>query len=206
MVGRMRRRSVTHAAVRTAFARAADEPAGAGGSVTFITRIRPEAMAFVVGFPGAIGAIALVAAASRAGVSDGAFPLGAGLLAGAAALLLLGLRSFIRVGPTDMTVRFFGVRANTVKFDRLASATFGMSFPSISYGIALMDHEGRRVIVHANWWRNEPDVVRPVMRALVDHDVAMDRTTARLVARTLGIARPKARIVHRARFRPDRTW
>jgi hypothetical protein len=42
--------------------------------------------------------------------------------------------------------------------------------------------------------------------AIVAGDAAMDRMTARIVSEILGITRPKARIVHRALLRKDRTW
>jgi hypothetical protein len=202
----MRRGSAFHAAVRSAFSRAAREPIARGPGGTVATRISPYALAFVAGFPGAIGGLALAAAISRAGLSDGAFALGAGLLLLAGCLLVLGLRSVLVVGPDRVTARFFGLRSTSVRFDRLTSATFGMTFPSISYGIALIDRDGRKAIVHANWWQDEAEVMRPILRALVDHDVAMDRTTARVVSQTLRIPRPKPRIIHRGRFRNDRTW
>jgi len=93
-----------------------------------------------------------------------------------------------------------------VRLDELDSATFAMLFPSISYVISLADRRGRKARIHANWWRDEAAFMPPICRALVDHDVAMDRTTARIVSRVLRIKRPAARIVHRALLRRDRTW
>ena len=202
----MRRGSAFHAAARSAFARAAREPTAPATDGLVRTSISPYALAFVAGFPGAIGGLALAAAMSRTGVTDGAFPLGAGLLLLAGFLLALGIRSVLDVGPDSVMARFFGLRGTTVAFNRLASATFGMTFPSISFGIALVDRDGRKVIEHANWWRDEAEVMRPIFRALVDHDIAMDRTTARVVSKTLGIPRPKPRKLHHSWFRHDRTW
>jgi hypothetical protein len=153
----MRRGSAFHPAVRSAFSRAASEPIARGPGGTVATRISPYALAFVAGFPGAIGGLALAAAMSRAGLSDGAFALGVGLLLLAGCLLVLGLRSVLVVGPDRVTARFFGLRGTSVRFDRLTSATFGMTFPSISYGIALIDRVGRKAIVHANWWQDEAE-------------------------------------------------
>jgi hypothetical protein len=45
-----------------------------------------------------------------------------------------------------------------------------------------------------------------VCRALIEHDVAMDRDTARIASQVLGVPRPKPRIVHHGLFRKDRTW
>jgi hypothetical protein len=45
-----------------------------------------------------------------------------------------------------------------------------------------------------------------VARGLFDADVPMDRLTARIVSRTLRVKRPKARIIHHALLRRDRTW
>jgi hypothetical protein len=163
-------------------------------------------LAFVVGFPSAIGTLALVAALSRAGTSDNAFPLAMAAFALAAVLLILGARSALCVGPHDVTVRFFGLRSTAIRFHEVTAATFGMAFPSLSYAITLTDRRGRKVLVHANWWRDETVVLPLVCRALVDNDVPMDRSTARIVARVLGVKRPRAQIIHRALLRKDRTW
>jgi hypothetical protein len=45
-----------------------------------------------------------------------------------------------------------------------------------------------------------------VLQALVDHDVAMDRSTARIVQMVLEVPRPDARIVHHGLVNKDRTW
>jgi hypothetical protein len=202
----MRRGALLHTAFRSAFARSQGGPpigAAVGGSSL---RIRGAALVFVVGFPAAIGALALIAAVSRSGPSDGAFALGVGLLAAAGVLLALGLRSVLSVGEGALTVRFFGLRSTTVRFRDLRSATFGMAFPSISYAIALADRNGQKALVHSNWWRNESSVLVPVCRAIVDFDVPMDRSTARVVSQVLKVKRPKAQIIHRALLRKDRTW
>jgi hypothetical protein len=155
-------------------------------------------LAFVVGFPSAIGVLALAASVSRSGTSDGAFPIAVSALALAAVLLVLGARSAILVGTADMTVRFFGLRRTTVRFQDLREATFGMVLPSLSYAIRVVDRNGRQVLVHANWWQDERAVLTPVCRALIDHNVPMDHATARVVSRVLGVKRPRAQIAHRA--------
>ena len=199
----MRRRTPLHAAVASAFARSHGHLPDAPGSQT---RLHRAALTFVVAFPGLIGSVALVAALSRSAVNDGAFSLAIPLLAVAGVLLILGLRSVVSVDGDGLTVRFFGIRATTVRFQELASATFGMAFPSISYGIRLTDVTGRNVFLHANWWRDERFVVLPVCRALVEYNVPMDRSTARVVSKLLHVQRPKARIVHHGLLRKDRTW
>jgi hypothetical protein len=203
----MKRGSPFHAAVNSAFARSRAQPPkdGVAGRARPI-RIHPLALAFVVGFPGAIGAIALLAAMPRSGQDDGAFPLGVGLLALAAVLLILGVRSAVWVGPDALSVRFFGLRFTTVRFDEITSATFGMAFPSISFAIVLTDRRGRKALVHANWWRDETTVVTAVCRALVRYDMPMDRSTARIVSQVLRIRRPRAQITHHGLLRKDRTW
>jgi hypothetical protein len=81
-----------------------------------------------------------------------------------------------------------------------------MAFPSTSFALALTDREGRRVLVHAGWWPEEHGVFRRIFRAVVDFDVPMDRTTARLASKALGIRRPKALIIHRGLLNRARTW
>ena len=49
-------------------------------------------------------------------------------------------------------------------------------------------------------------ILEILLQALVDRDVALDRSTARIVSRVLGVKRPKARIIHRGLLRKDRTW
>ena len=128
------------------------------------------------------------------------------MLVGSAALLVLGVRSFVSLEEGRLTSRFFGIRRTTVRLDELAGATFAMLFPSISYVITFEDRDGRKARVHANWWSNEEELMTPLARALVAGDVAMDRTTARIVSQILRIKRPKARIVHHGLLRKDRTW
>ena len=204
IVNAMRRGTAFHAAVASAFARSALGPIASSSDGVVATQIRPHAMAFVAGFPGVIGVLALAAAMSRTGPTDRAFWLGALLLAPGLCLLVLGIRSNLTVRPEAVSVRFFGVRETTIKFDQLVSATFGMTFPSISYGIALTDRDGRKAIIHANWWNDEAAVMRPILRALADRDVAMDRTTARIVSKTLRIPRSKPRIIHHGSIRHGR--
>ena len=160
----------------------------------------------MVGFPGLIGATMVAAAFSRSGVADGAFVPGVVLLAVGGVLLILGLRSVIFVGHDELTVRFFGARATTVRFQDLTSASITMTFPSISFAMALTDRAGRKALVHANWWRDEPSVVLPLCRALIEFDVPMDRSIARVVSKLLRVQRPKARIIHHGLLRKDRTW
>jgi hypothetical protein len=200
----MRRSSAYLAALRTAFARSTG--ASPAGAKALVVRIRTPAFLFVAGFPGGIGAVSLAAALSRGGTSDGAFPLAVAGLVSAAVLLVLGLRSRLSVRADGVTVRFYGLRGTTVRFSDLRSATFGMAFPSISFAITLTDHHGRKALLHANWWNDEANVLSVVCRALVEQDVAMDRSAARIVSRVLAIKRPAPRIVHRALFRKDRTW
>jgi len=184
----MRRGTLLHAACRSAFARS---PGRLAADETGQQRLHPAALAFVVGFPGVVGTLALVAALSRSGIRDGAFPLAAGAIVIACALLILGVRSRLSMRDDRLTVRFFGLRSTTVLFRELKSATFGVAFPSISYAIALTDRGGRKALIHANWWRNESAVVTAVCRALVEYDVPMDRPTARVVSQVLRVKRPR---------------
>lgn len=164
-------------------------------------------LAFVAGFPAFLGGcIAIARWIEPTTATPGEPPVGQVLLALAAVLLLLGLRSFLRVEDEAITVRFYGLRSTTLRLDELAAATFVMAFPSISYAISLTDQRGRKALVHANWWRDESIAMLAVSRALVQHDVPMDRSTARIVARVLRIKRPKARIIHHALLRKDKTW
>lgn len=205
----MSKRSTPHiAAAQAAFrhAREVDYEAEGASIAPLVVRIRRPAIAFVAGFPSAIGGIALAAALGRGGAGDGALPLGVGLLVTGAVLLVLGATSRLRLDDVGLTVRFFGLRSTRVDLADLSSATFGMTFPSISFAIALKDRMGRTARVHANWWRREQTIMKAVLRRLLDDDVAMDRGTARIVAQTLGVKRPKARVVHRALLRRDRTW
>jgi hypothetical protein len=207
----MRRDSSLHVATNTAFRRSlqpsstARSPSGA-----IVTRLYPGALAFVAGFPGLIGLAGLGAALSRidrVGLDkDGAYGLGIGMTAIAVILLVLGLRSFARIDGDRLTVRFFGIRATTVDLRELVSATFGMPLPSISFTIKLTDRSRRKVLLHANWWQDEAAIVRPALQALLDHDVPMDRSTARIVSQVLNVKRPHAQIVHRGLIWKKRTW
>jgi hypothetical protein len=174
--------------------------------MTVRLRIHPAALAFVTGFPGVIGLLAVAVSLGRSVPDDGARPFGIGLLLVAALLLVLGARSRLVVTPDAVTVRFFGLRSTTVRFAEMATATFSMTFPSISYAITFADSRGKQAIVHANWWRREGTAMVAIFRSIVGRQVAFDRTTARIVAQVLGVKRPPATIVHRALFRKDRTW
>jgi hypothetical protein len=194
------------AAASTAFAWSRRGAPHAGPHGDTKLHIHPAALAFVVGFPGFIGAVALIAALSRSLPDDGALPMGVGFLGLAAVLLVLGVRSVLSVRQDRLTVRFFGLRSTTIQFTELRSATFVMTFPSISFAIALADRTGRKAVVHANWWQDEASAVAPICRALVKWDVPMDRSTARIVSKILKVKRPKARIIHHGLLRNDRTW
>lgn len=206
IVNNMKRGSPHHVAFGSAFGssigatRIPSTAAGVRGSIS-----RP-AIAFVAGFPGVIGALALVAAFSRSGTRDGAFALGVALLGVAAVLLVLGLASTVSIASDEFTVRFFGIRRTTVRLSEIESATFRMAFPSISYALVLTGVGGRKALFHANWWRNEGPILGAIGRALLDRDVSMDRSTARIVSRALGVRRPKARILHHGLVRHERTW
>lgn len=169
----MKRGSTTHVAVGTAFARSVRGP---DGVVPSTQRLHPGAIAFVAGFPGVVGSAMVLAAFSRDGPDDGAFAPGIVLVAVAGLLLVLGLRSFFSVRADGLTVRFYGLRSTTILFTEVRSATFSMTAPSISYAITLTDVARRKAIVHANWWRNERSIVRPVCQALLDHHVPLDRS------------------------------
>ena len=193
-------------AVASAFAwsiRGAVKDGPTGGIVQL--RIHPAALATVVGFPGVIGSFSVGVAMSRSLAKDGASSLGVGLLALAVVLLILGLGSRLRIDKDTLAVRFFGLRSTTIRFDELESATFVMGFPSISFAIALRDRHRRKALVHANWWSDEGSAVRPLCQALVHFDVAMDRSTARVVSKVLRIKRPQARILPRMRHRKNKT-
>ena len=168
------------------------------------TRVRLGTLLLLAAMPATLGLIAHAAAFSRSGTTDGAFPLGVVALSSAASLLLLGLRSRLSIDRNQLTVRFFGLRSTTVEFEHVKSATYGMTFPSISFGVTLGDHQGERAVVHANWWRDEPTVIALVAQQLLGRDIAMDEATAGIVARTLRVPRPAARIMHRPLLRRGR--
>jgi hypothetical protein len=201
----VKRRSTTSLAARSAFRRSiARFPDNAGNPVT--TRVRALAQAFVAGFPALVGAPMVLFAIGGRYPDATALYVGATLLLGAVALLILGLRSRLTFDDDSLSVRFYGIRATTVRIDEVETATFAMLFPSISYAITLTDRHGRRARIHANWWRDEARIMPPICRRLVARDVAMDRMTARVVSQVLRIKRPKPRIVHHAVLRRDRTW
>ena len=193
------------AALQTAF-----RPGGSSSDEPAVTSVRVRlhggAIAFVAGFPGLVGVVSLWSAMSDPGDGGGAWTLAAGTLSTATLLLILGLASFLALDEAGVTVRFFGFRSTRVRFDELVAATFGMAFPSISFSLALNDSRGRTARIHANWWRRELDIVPAVLRELLSRDVAMDRQTAALVALTLKVKAPTARIVHRALLNRDKTW
>ena len=127
-------------------------------------------------------------------------------VAAAIVLLVTGLRSEARVTSDALSVRFFGLRTTAIRFDDLRSMTFAMTFPSISLALILEGRSGRRIRIHANWWQDEGAIVRPVCRQVLERDVALGRSAARVVSEVLGIARPAATIIHRGWLRKGRTW
>jgi hypothetical protein len=201
-----RSRTLASVAAGTAFGRSRDGVARASQADPRPLRIRRAWLAFTVGFPAAVGAVALAAALGRSGTGDGALALAVVLLSVAALLLVLGAASGVWLATTTLTIRFFGFRKTTVRLDELVSATFVMAMPSISYALVLRDRQGRKGLFHANWWDREPDVLVPVCAALLQNDVAMDRQTARVVAQTMRVKPPKARIVHHAFLDRSKTW
>jgi hypothetical protein len=202
----VKRRSTTELAVRSAFARSSKGRPDASPTASITTRIRQWWLTGVAGFPAVVGGLMVFFALERGVPDSSAVVVGTVLLLGAFALLVLGLRSFLTLDGNQLTVRFYGIRSTTVRLDELDSATFAMLFPSISYVITLADRNGRKARIHANWWRDESTFMPPICRSLVEHDVALDRMTARIVSRVLKIKRPKARVVHHALLRKDRTW
>jgi len=202
----VKRRTPASVAAGTAFNRRADEAVDRHPSRPVELRIHWSWQAFVAGFPGAVGLVGVWSDVARPGPEHEALWIFSAILAGAVALLVLGLASFVRLDGDRLTVRFYGVRRTTVRLDALESATFGMLAASISYAISLVDRSGRRVRFHANWWHDEPAILVPICQGLLDHDVAMDRQTTRIVSRVLGVRRPKPRIVHHGLLRKDRTW
>jgi hypothetical protein len=201
----MKRRSTTERAVRSAFARTSKGPPDTFQTASITTPIRPWWLAGVAGFPAVVGGLMVFLAIERGVPDSPAVLVGTLLFLGALALLVLGLRSFLTLDRNQLTVRFYGIRSTTVRLDELDSATFAMLFPSISYVMTLADRNGRKARIHANWWRDEATFMPPICRSLVEHDVAMDRMTARIVSRVLKVKRPNARVVHHALLRKDRT-
>lgn len=194
-------------AVRSAFARSVRAPGWTSPS-GFVarTRLHPWALAFVVGFPGVIGILGLATSLARPVLTEALVFVGVLPTVTALLLLVLGLRSEACVDSECVSVRFFGIRTTTVRFDELRSATFGMPFPSISFTLVLRDEAGHKVRIHANWWLGEGEIVRPVLRRALELDVPMDRTAARIASEVLGVKRPKARIVHHGLINKKRTW
>ena len=164
------------------------------------------ALAFVVGFPGLVGGAGIGFNIGRSFDVPAMILLGYLPVAAAIVILITGLRSQVRVTPDAVSVRFLGFRATTIRFDELRSLTFEMAFPSISFALVLEDRSGHKTRIHANWWQDEGAIVRPVCRAALQRDVAMDRSAARVVSDVLGVKRPKATIVHHAWLNKGRTW
>jgi hypothetical protein len=203
----MKRGTTTVRAVRSAFARSVPRPGIVEPMpVVARTRLHPWALAFVVGFPLTIGALVIGFNVNRQFDLTGIIVLGVLPTIGALLLLVLGLRSEARVNANEVSVRFLGIRTTTVRFDDLRGVTFEMAFPSISFALVLKDVTGRTVRIHANWWRDERIVVRPICRRVLELGVPLDRSAARVVAEVLGVKRPKATIVHHALFNKNRTW
>ena len=91
-------------------------------------------------FPAAflvLGALAFCAPAA-----DGreiAIPVVIVLLVIAAGLMVLALRSRLVTDAEGVDVQFFGLRSSAILWDEVVAATFGMSFPSLAFGIRLAD-------------------------------------------------------------------
>jgi hypothetical protein len=134
-----------HVAAATAFARSRGRALPPDGHVDPVhTRLHPGAIAFVAGFPGVVGAAMLWSAIASDRTTSEGYYVGIVVLVFAALLLVLGLRSFIRIDQDALTVRFYGLRRTTVRLAELESATFLMAFPSISFAFALTDRGGHR--------------------------------------------------------------
>jgi hypothetical protein len=114
----------------------------------------------------------------------GTLVVGGGLLSG------LAWASRLRFTDSAIYVRFFSFRGTTMLWESIATTTYGISYPSLGIGITLRDTEGRKVIIHFNFWDREQLLFRELARRLTEIDPAMDVGTRQVVALAMGSATP----------------
>lgn len=148
---------------------------------TRLERFRLRKLAY---FPAAF--LAFAALAFSAPAVDGreiAMPVVIGLLVIAAGLVLLALMSRLVRDDEGIDVRFFGLRSRAIRWDEVVAATFGMSFPSLAFGIWLADRGGRRVRLHFGYWNDEKRLLSIVAPRILQAGPDMDAQTAEILAR-----------------------
>jgi hypothetical protein len=121
-------------------------------------------------------------------------PIVLGLLATSLVLIVLTRGSVLRMDRDAVSVRFLSIHSTTIFWRDLTAATYGMFFPSVSFGIRLREASGRQVAIHAGWWEREEAIFTYVARRLLDLQVPMDEGTALIVASATGAPAPPAKI------------
>lgn len=123
-------------------------------------------------------------------------PLVGGLLVASAGLFLLAAWSSLTVDEQGLNVRLFSLRVGRVAWGRLATARYGMSFPSLALGITLTETDGRRARLHFGYWANEDRLLAVVMPRLLGAAPEMDAETAQIVALVTGTPAREATLRH----------
>lgn len=154
-------------------------PDAAGSTGPEIFRLRTLAY-----FPAAF--LLFTALAFCAPAVDGraiAIPVVLGLLVITAGLALLAFMSRLVTDDGRIDIRFFGLRSRAIRWDEVVAATFGMSFPSLAFGIWLADPGGRRVRLHFGYWNDEDRLLSVVAPRLLQVGPDMDAGTAEILGR-----------------------
>lgn len=112
-----------------------------------------------------------------------AIPVVLGLLVITAGLVLLALMSRLVTDDEGIDIRFFGLRSRAIRWDGVVAATFGVSFPSLAFGMWLADPGGRRVRLHFGYWNDEERLLSIVAPRILQANPATDAETAEILAR-----------------------
>jgi hypothetical protein len=107
------------------------------------------------------------------------------LLAASVILLLLTAISRLTIDPHVLAVRFVSIRTTRLRWDRIVSARYGLSFPSLALGVTLTEVSGRRVRVAFGYWANERRMLDTFAAQLDAVRPEMDAPTTQIVAEIL---------------------
>jgi len=119
-----------------------------------------------------------------------------GLLLASAGLFVLAVFSSLTVDEQGLNVRLFSLREGRVSWNRLTTARYGMSFPSLALGITLTEIGGRRARLHFGYWADEDRLLALVAHRLLGAAPEMDAETAQIVALVTGTPAREARLRH----------
>ena len=119
-----------------------------------------------------------------------------GLFLASAGLFLLAVWSSLTVDEQGLKVRLFSLHEDHVSWNRLTTARYGMSFPSLALGITITEIDGHRARLHFGYWANEDRLLALVAHRLLGAAPEMDVETAHIVALVTGTPARDAQLRH----------